>query len=126
MTSFRPEAYLKKSQAAAQEMEILFEAGHFSGASDRAYYTVFHMAQALLACEGHEFSSHEAVISAFGREFAKTGKIDRKYHRILREAFDLRMTADYDIEANIDRETAQNLIVECREFLQVIDKLVNH
>lgn len=106
-------------------MEVLLDTKHYSGACDRAYYAVFHMTQALLAREGKEFSSHEAVISAFGREFAKTGKIDSKYHRILREAFDLRLTADYDIESTVSEEAAQNLIDDCRDFLRVIGALLS-
>lgn len=101
-------------------METLLKAGHFAGACDRAYYAVFHMAQAVLAKEGMEFSSHEAVISAFGREFAKTGRINPKYHRILREAFDLRLTADYDIESTVSEEQARGLIADCEDFLQTV------
>lgn len=120
----RVSSYLAKSKEAAEEMELLLKAEHFSGACDRAYYAVFHMAQALLAHEGKEFSSHEAVISAFGREFAKTGKIDPKYHRILREAFDLRLTADYDVESTVSEEAARNLITDCRDFLGAINRLL--
>lgn len=119
--SQRIASYLVKSKEAAQEMDLLLNAEHFSGACDRAYYSVFHMTQALLAKEGKEFSSHEAVISTFGREFAKTGRIDPKYHRILREAFDLRLTADYDIESTVSEESARSLINDCREFLRVIN-----
>jgi uncharacterized protein (UPF0332 family) len=121
----RVESYLAKSREAAQEMEVLLKAGHFSGACDRVYYAVFHMTQALMAREGKEFSSHEAVISAFGREFAKTKRIDPKYHRILREAFDLRLTADYDIESTVSEEAAQNLIGDCRDFLKGIGAMVS-
>ena len=119
-SSQRVSSYLAKSREAAQEMEILLNAGYFTGACDRAYYAVFHMTQALLAKEEKEFSSHEAVISAFGREFAKTGRIDPKYHRILREAFDLRLTADYDIESTVSEESARSLIGDCRDFLLTI------
>ena len=101
-------------------MEVLFESEYFQGAADRAYYAVFHLTQALLASEGLEYNSHEAVIAAFGREFAKTKRIDPKYHKILRQAFDLRLTADYGVEVSIDQETAQDLISSCRDFLQTI------
>lgn len=106
-------------------METLLASGHFSGAVDRAYYALFHLTQGLLACWGLEFSSHEAVISAFGREFAKTKKIDPDFHRILREAFDLRLTADYDIEASISEQHAKTIIDECRVFLKTIGEYLD-
>lgn len=117
--------YCNKSKEAALEMEILFSKKYFSGAVDRAYYSVFHMAQALLVAVELEFSSHEAVISAFGREFAKTKKLDPKYHRTLMSAFDLRLTADYDVEVSVEEEEAQNLIEECRQFLKVVNVYLN-
>ena len=101
-------------------MELLLKEGYPSGAVDRAYYALFHLVQALLSTQGMEFSSHEAVISAFGREFSKTKKLDPKFHRTLREAFDTRLTADYDIEESLDEKTAQKIIEECREFLSVV------
>lgn len=103
-------------------MELLLSQGFFSGAVDRAYYAVFHLTQALLAFSGLEFSSHQEVISAFGREFAKTKKIDPKYHKILRRAFDSRVIADYDIEAVIDRQTAEDVIAECRVFIEDVGR----
>ena len=117
--------YRSKSQEAEKDMEILLESSQFSGAVDRAYYAVFHMAQALLAGEGLEFSSHEAVIAAFGREFAKSKKLDPKFHRILMDAFDLRLTADYDVEVSVSEEEARNLITECREFLKTISSYLD-
>ncbi len=37
-------------------------------AASRAYYTMFYVAEAFLLGEGLSFSSHAAVISAFGRD----------------------------------------------------------
>ncbi|MEG3881707.1 HEPN domain-containing protein [Microcoleus sp. herbarium7] len=37
-------------------------------AASRAYYTMFYVAEAFLLGEGLTFSSHAAVISAFGRD----------------------------------------------------------
>lgn len=43
----------------------------------RAYYAMFYLAQAFRLEKQLEFSSHAGVISAFGREFGKTGRIPR-------------------------------------------------
>ncbi len=41
------------------------------------------------------FSRHSAVISAFGREFASTGRVPVEFHRFLIEAQQLRNAGDY-------------------------------
>jgi uncharacterized protein (UPF0332 family) len=62
---------------------MLFADGDFDGAASRAYYVMFDVAEALLLSRGLAFSSHSAVISAFGREFANTGAVPRECHRHL-------------------------------------------
>jgi uncharacterized protein (UPF0332 family) len=44
---------------------------------------MFYIAEAFLLGEGLTFSSHSAVIAAFGREFAKTKRLPVEYHRYL-------------------------------------------
>ena len=53
---------------------------------------------------GIKRSSHSGVISAFGRFFAKTEKVDPKYHRMITKAQIDRETADYDIYKVILKE----------------------
>jgi len=50
-------------------------------AASRAYYGMCYIAEALLAHLGQSYSSHSAVITAFGREFAKTAKMDPVFYR---------------------------------------------
>ncbi len=54
-----------------------------------------YLAQALLLSRGLSFSSYAAVIAAFGKEFAKTGDLDVKFHRRLIDAQDARNMGDY-------------------------------
>lgn len=117
--------YRARAEEAARQMEILLKEEEYSGAVDRAYYAVFHMAQAILAAQGLEFSSHEAVIAAFGREFAKSGKLDPRYHRILIDTFDSRLTADYDVESVVSEEAAKGIADECRSFLKGVSEKIN-
>jgi len=45
---------------------------------------MFYAAQALLKAEGINVVKHSAVESAFGYYFAKTERVDVKYHRMSR------------------------------------------
>jgi uncharacterized protein (UPF0332 family) len=109
--------FLEKAQEALDDARILREAGRIAGPISRAYYAMFHAAEALLASLGLEFSSHHAVIAAFGREFAKTQLLDPKYHRYLRLSFDERQTADYDAQARLTEAEADLAVAAATEFL---------
>lgn len=62
----------------------------------RAYYAMFYVAEALLDQVGLAFSSHAAVISAFGQNFAKTGQLPTDLHRYLIDAQAQRTRANLD------------------------------
>lgn len=86
-------------------------------AVSRAYYTMFYLAEILLLQDNLTFSSHAAVISAFGRVLAKTGRVPRHFHRYLIEAQDKRTDADYSIQSNISSRIAQDIIKKAQEML---------
>ena len=88
-------------------------------AAGHAYYGMFYVAEALLAARDLTFSKHGAVHGAFGREFAKTGDLDPKYHRWLLDAFRQRITAHYEIDVEFEEEAIETLIDRADEFLEV-------
>lgn len=70
---------LQKAQASLDAANVLQEINAFEFATSRAYYTMFYIAQAFLLGDGLSFSSHAAVISAFGCEFVKPNRVPREY-----------------------------------------------
>lgn len=78
--------------------------GFFDLAASRAYYALFYVAEALLAHLGQSYSSHAAVIAAYGREYAKTAKLDPKYHQWLIAAQNFRNVGDYGVDAHVSEE----------------------
>lgn len=86
-------------------------------AASRVYYAYFFVAQALLLTEGLRFSSHGQILGQYGLRFAQPEKLDRRFHRLLKRAFELRHVADYDVEISIDPDTVAELIEEGKEFL---------
>lgn len=83
---------------------------------------MFYIVEALLAEKGLGFSTHEQVIGAYGLHFAKTKALDPKFHRWLVDAFDIRVTGDYAMDASIDSQIVANLINQAREFLEAAQK----
>lgn len=103
----------------------LLVSGEYPGyAASRAYYAMFYIAEAFLEGEGLSFSKHSAVISAFGREFARTGKVPPEFHRFLMEAQELRHSGDYGSRNEVNFEQAEEQIVRAGEFLKLAEAII--
>ena len=111
------DALLRKSERAFAAAWILLEADSLEGASSRAYYAWFYVAEALLLSEGLRFSSHGQVIAQYGLRFAKENVLDRRFHRTLDEAYGLRQYADYATAPDLDRDKISKLLQEGAVFL---------
>lgn len=108
----------KRSQKAASK---LFKGGDVDFAASRAYYSLFYTASALLLSRGLSFSSHSGVIANFGKEFARTGALNPKYHNYLIESQDRRNIGDYSLVAEVTEEQAQEMLEWANEFIQAAE-----
>ena len=118
------EYLLEKAKESLDAAALLNHEGYPSFAASRAYYSMFYVAEALLLNINLSFSSHSAVISAFGREFIRTGKIDAKFHRYLIDAQDLQNLGDYGVGKKISPEQAQEILSWSREFISVAEAIL--
>ena len=99
--------------------ESSLESGHLDFAAPRAYYGgCFYVAEALLLDEGSSFSRHGSLIGEYGRLFVKTGRLDRRFHRLLIRSFTARHAADYDTDFDPDPSEFRGLIEEGEDFLE--------
>ena len=115
---------LDKGRRALNAAETLLREGDAEFAAGRAYYAMLHTAQALLREKGLQYRRHAGVHSAFGEHFAKTGLLDRKYHRWLLDAFDERLRGDYDFQTSFDTDSVAMWIAQAREFCDVAQRLL--
>jgi len=95
---------------------------------------MFYVAEAFLEGDQLSFSSHPysaakrrslrmtvghaAVISAFGRDFAKPRGVPLHFHRYLLNAQDQRNRGDYGFDDEITSTQAKELIDQAEEFLR--------
>jgi uncharacterized protein (UPF0332 family) len=112
------EALLSLADESVTVAELLLGTGHYRIAVSRSYYSMFYCASALHETDGRNFSRHGAVIAAFGRHFAKTGRLDPKLHAYLREAFRERQRSDYETMANVSEATAKTALARAKEFIE--------
>lgn len=117
-------AKAKESRAASK---LLTTNGLHDFAASRAYYTMFDIAEAFLWNQGLSFSSHAAVVSAFGREIAKPGIVPVQFHRYLLDAQDKRTQADDKIDAGakLTAGEVQLLIDQSEQFIQLAEAMVS-
>jgi len=111
-----------KCEEAQREMEILFSGGLYSGSVSRAYYAMFYATTALLFTKNLEFSKHSGTISAFGKQFIKTGLLEDEYHKLLTESFKARQSAEYNIFRQIDKEFAAKINGDAKRFVSRIKR----
>ena len=112
-------ALINKARRNVKLARIISDQGFHEVALSRAYYAMFYVAVALLDQEGLSFSSHSAVISAFGRYLAHPGKVPVELHRQLIEAQIQRTTADYDSNPNTSKSDAEMTIEQAKAFIAV-------
>jgi uncharacterized protein (UPF0332 family) len=98
--------------------KLLLDKGFSNFSAAQSYYTMFYLAEALLYSKGLEFSSHSAVIAAYGKEFAKTEKLNPEFHRRLIIVERRRAIGHYGEENSVSDEDALESFQWAEEFKQ--------
>jgi uncharacterized protein (UPF0332 family) len=115
---------LEKADHALEVAESLYKQGFIQDASSKIYYAMFYAAQALLKSENIEVVKHSAVEAALGYHFAKTGRVDPKYHRMLIHARKIREIVDYDIQVEAVDSKTSLILEDGKEFVAVMKGMV--
>lgn len=115
---------LEKTDHALKVAESLYKHGFAQDAASKLYYAMFYATQALLKSEGIEVVKHSAVESALGYHFAKTGRMEPKYHRMLINARKIREIVDYDIQEEMVEPTGILKLEDGKEFVAVIKIMI--
>ena len=114
--------YLDVSKDKLDSAEILFKYKKYDDSISRAYYAVFHCAQALLLSLGVRAESHSGVRQLFGLHFIKKGILNKKFGRYLKNLKDERENGDYGIFTLIEKQDAQKALKEAEEFIKATEK----
>lgn len=89
---------------------------------NRAYYSVFYAALALLVTEDIEPSKHTGVLAKFDEVFVRQGIFPREMSRILHHAFDMRQAGDYQKSKVITDEQAVEVLSSAERFVRTIEE----
>lgn len=115
---------LQQARDSISAARLLLDNGYPDYAASRAYYAMFYIAEAFLESEGLAFFKHSAVIAAFGKEFARSGRISAEFHAYLIEGQELRHAADYGPRKFVEPDKAREQIERAERFLDLARQMI--
>ena len=102
---------------------LLYDAGNYRVANNRAYYAIFHAMRAVLVFDNFDSSKHSGVIAEFRRRYIKEGIFPSEISKMIGSAFTIRNASDYDdmfIASKHDTEEQIKMLNMCIMFWQNI------
>ena len=77
-----------------QEVRSFIE--DYKGANNRAYYSIFHVINAVHAVSGKAYKRHKDAVANFNKDYVKTSVFPREMGRKIGQAEEIRHASDYD------------------------------
>ena len=106
------------------DAKFLQQARRLEAAADRAYYAMFHAAEAAIALRGVEpGKTHSGVHSQFSEHLIKTGIVAKGYAAELDRGKKVRESSTYGGATIADSETVAHMIAFAEEFLARVGTL---
>lgn len=118
-------AELSASEDSLTVARILSEKGFHRESVSRSYYAAFYLTRALLLWEGVQARTHVGVNQQFNLLFVHSGKIDKKFSRLLSLLQAEREGADYQTEVVFTADDSARWLAEVVEFDQAVRALTS-
>lgn len=116
---------LDQAKENLEEAEALFNINKFKGASNRAYYSIFHAIKAILALEETDFKKHSSVIAYFNKEYISKTIFPRELGKRVSEARFFREKSDYVDFYIVTKEECQTQIDTAKLMIEYAEKYIN-
>lgn len=118
---------MAKAHTACASARLLLERGDSDGACNRAYYAMFDAARAALLATRAEVNvnvgkTHSGVLTAFSHHLVKNGPVPREIGRLLKQAEEIRIVADYSGDS-IGPDDARRLVEAAETFVSTLAAL---
>lgn len=110
---------LSSAEEDLKSAKILYEAGEYRGANNRAYYALFHAINAVHALHGQAYKRHKGAIANFNKDYVKTEIFPREIGRKIGAAEEIRHASDYDDFYLASKDETLQQILTAQEFLKM-------
>lgn len=111
---------------ALEDAGIMYEAGRYKNALNRAYYSIFYGIRAVNALDGFDSSKHSGVIAYFNQHYVKTGIFPKEVSRQIKLASEKREKADYLDFYIASKEEAEEQIKGAKIFAFCIEEYLKN
>ena len=115
---------IKQAFESAEIAEFLHKNRNFATSINRIYYSVFYSLLALAIEFDFKTSKHPQLHGWFNKNFIATGRIEREFGKILRNTYEYRLSADYDVYVKFPEEDMELLLSEMKAFIVRIEKFL--
>jgi uncharacterized protein (UPF0332 family) len=111
---------LEQAKETIDLSRFLIDSDKLVVAVNRIYYGLYYAVTALALKSHYETSKHTQLIGWFNKEFVSTEQIDKKFGKILRNAYQNRTKGDYDAFIKFDKEAVEDMHMEILEFIDQV------
>ena len=115
---------LEKAQKCLQAAEILLKSESFADSANRSYYAIFHCITAVLVTVGFSAKTHSGNIAEYRKRFVKTGLFPKSFSDIIKDAFRIRNSSDYDVFFIVAKADVVKQIEDAKIFLTATDNYI--
>jgi uncharacterized protein (UPF0332 family) len=112
MSTLYPDSFtaLLRAKEAIEAAEFDIQGRFYRAAANRAYYGCYYCMVALLLTENVYAKTHQGIRAKFTELFIKTNRLPESIAGSIRNAFELRQEADYDLDAVIPPDIVRELV----------------
>jgi len=96
----------------------------FETAANRSYYCIFNAMRAVLALDRFDSKKHSGIISAFQKDYIRTGIFPKEFSDIVEKAFEIRLESDYVVFYLVSKAAVAAQIENAGMFLEAMEKYV--
>ena len=96
----------------------------FEAAANRSYYCIFNAMRAVLSLDLFDSKKHSGVISAFQKDYIRTGIFPKEFSDIVANAFEIRLESDYVVFYLVSKAAVAAQIENAGIFLEAVEKYI--
>lgn len=115
---------LKQAVESIELAKFLLSSDKLVLAVNRIYYGMFYALSALALKHAFKTSKHTQLIGWFNKEFILSKKVDSKYGKILKQAYQNRTKGDYEVFVLFSTDEVELLLIKMVDFIQEIKIII--
>ena len=125
MTNREDTLELRRATECLRAASACMNVGLYADAVSRAYYSIYHVATALIATRGLRAKSHRGLHMLIRANFLETGILEFRWAQEIRRLYTWRINADYRPDIIFDRDNANSSRESAVQFLASVQPLLN-